>query len=112
MNSLVKYLSEGKHPVEIILRTERSAETLKNWLERNFVNVRFTDTRGGTELGFALNQEKTDLSQANLVEGTGRVRLVGSLILDYVKVQCVAEIDLQTLNGKGYLETFPEESPS
>jgi hypothetical protein len=29
--------------------------------------------------------------------------LEGGLTLNYVKVRCIADIDLQTLQGKGYL---------
>jgi hypothetical protein len=32
------------------------------------------------------------------------VRIVGGLTLDYVKVRCIAEIDLSTLEGQGHLE--------
>jgi hypothetical protein len=34
---------------------------------------------------------------------TGRVHLEGELTLDYVKVRCIADIDLQTFKGEGYL---------
>jgi hypothetical protein len=44
------------------------------------------DTKGGTELGFALDRESTDIGQADFDKGSGSVRLVGRLTLDYVKV--------------------------
>src|SRR5260221_10372403 len=49
--SLVDRLSEGEHPVELSLRPEKSVRFLREALERNYVFLRFTDTRGGTELG-------------------------------------------------------------
>jgi hypothetical protein len=104
MDSLVQRLSEGDHPVEISLRPERTLKYLKDCLDRQYVHVKFTGTRGGTELGFPLDPQESDLSHADLGAGTGRLRLVGNLTLNYVPVRCVAEIDLQTLDGVGRLE--------
>jgi hypothetical protein len=44
-----------------------------------------------------------DLGTADFGNQTGTVHLEGDLTLDYVKVRCIADIDLQTLNGKGRL---------
>jgi len=66
--------------------------------------VKFTETKGGTELGFKVDKEASDLNAANFDERTGTVRVVGGLTLDHVKVRCVAEIDLKTLEGQGHLE--------
>jgi hypothetical protein len=70
------------------------------------VHIRFADTKGGTELGFSLDPEATDIRQADFDKGSGSVRLVGNLTLDYVKVRCVANIELETLSGRGHLETI------
>jgi hypothetical protein len=43
------------------------------------------------------------LSRADFENQTGTVHLEGDLTLDYVKVRCVADIDLQTFNGQGHL---------
>jgi hypothetical protein len=40
---------------------------------------------------------------ANFDTETGNVHLVGNLTLNYVKVQCIADIELKTLEGKGRL---------
>ncbi|MEO0986106.1 MAG: hypothetical protein AAFY20_11210 [Cyanobacteria bacterium J06639_14] len=40
------------------------------------------------------------------------VHLVSEPILNYVKVQCVADIDLTTLEGKGHLEQLAELPPA
>lgn len=104
MSALVDKLCDGMHPVEVSLRPEKTIELLKECLDRGYVHVRFTGTRGGTELGIPLDREKADLSQANLESGTGRIKIVGNLTLDYVKVRCVADIDLPALNGWGKLE--------
>jgi hypothetical protein len=107
MSSLVTRLSEGEHRLEAALRPERSAKSLKESIDRNFVNVKFTDTRGGTELGFELDRRSSDLSKVNFDIPEGIVTLVGCFVLDYVKVRCVAEIDVRTLTGKGHLEPLP-----
>jgi hypothetical protein len=110
MNDLVRRLCEGEHPVEISLSPNKTVEALKQCIDRNYVHIRFTETKGGTELGFALNAEGTDISQADFKKGTGSVRFVGNLTLDYVKVRCIANIDLETLSGRGHLEAVEEKS--
>ena len=71
--------------------------------EMGYVLVKFTRTRGGTELGFPLDREATDLSGANFDEGTGTVHVEGQLILNDDPVRCIADIDLATLKGTGRL---------
>jgi uncharacterized protein YbdZ (MbtH family) len=101
--TLVQRLSSGRHPVEVSLRPERTAQALKSRIELGHVHVRFTDTRGGTEFGFELDRAASDLSQADFVRPSGKVHLEGSLTLDGVKVRCIARIDLETLSGEGHL---------
>ena len=49
--------------------------------EMGYVLVKFTETRGGTELGFPLDRAATDLSKANFDDGTGTVHVEGHPIL-------------------------------
>jgi hypothetical protein len=72
--------------------------------EMGYVLVKFTETRGGTELGFPLDRDATDVSGANFDEGTGSVHVEGHLILNDDPVRCVANIDLATLKGSGRLK--------
>jgi len=106
--SLVDRLCEGEHPVTAGLRSNNTAEAFKEALGRNYVHVRFTGTRGGTELGFKLDRPACDFSEANFEHATGRVRIEGPLTLDYVPVRCIAEIDLETLQGSGRLVKVSE----
>jgi hypothetical protein len=108
VNELVTRLSEGAHPVEAGLRPEKTVKALKESLDRGYVHIKFTDTQGGTELGVRLDREASDLSKADFEDQAGSVRLVGDLTLNYVKVRCIAEIDLKTLTGKGRLEPVGE----
>ena len=110
MNDLVRRLSEGRHPVEISIRPERSVKALKECVDRGYVHVKFTNTRGGTELGVPLDRTRTDLRGADFEQGAGRITLVGALSLDYVKVRCVAEIDLASLAGQGQLEPIEDNA--
>jgi hypothetical protein len=71
--------------------------------EMGYVLVKFTQTRGGTELGFPLDRDATELSGANFDEGTGTVHVEGYLILNDDPVRCIADIHLATLNGTGRL---------
>jgi Core binding factor beta subunit len=71
--------------------------------EMGYVLVKFTQTRGGTELGFPLDRATTDLSQANFDDSTGTVHVEGNLTLNDDPVRCIADIDLTTLKGTGRL---------
>jgi hypothetical protein len=71
--------------------------------EMGYVLVKFTQTRGGTELGFPLDRAATDLGKANFDDGTGIVHVEGHLILNDDPVRCIADIDLATLKGTGRL---------
>jgi uncharacterized protein YbdZ (MbtH family) len=101
--SLVEKLCEGEHAVVASLRPEKTSNALKERIEMGYVHIKFTETRGGTELGVRLDRETQDLSRADFENGTGMVHLEGELTLDYVKVRCLADIDLKTLAGKGHL---------
>jgi len=104
MEELVERLSRGDHPVEFSLRPEKTIGVLKDCLDRKYVHIKFTGTRGGTELGFALDPAVTDLSGADFSSATGRVKVGGELTLNYVKVRCLADIDLSTMTGIGHLQ--------
>ncbi len=102
MDELVQRLSEGDHP--IVANRYKSAQELKQAIDRGYVLLKFTDTRGGTELGVRLDNAAADLSEADFDQSTGTVHLVGNLTLNYVPVRHVADVDLATLNGTGHLE--------
>jgi uncharacterized protein YbdZ (MbtH family) len=102
-DDLVKRLSEGDHPVEASLRPAKTVQALKERIDLGYVHIKFTGTRGGTELGVRLDPDAIDISQADFENATGTVHLEGGLTLNYVKVRCIADIDLQTLAGTGHL---------
>jgi uncharacterized protein YbdZ (MbtH family) len=102
--SLVDRLCEGSHPVEAGLRPEKTVKLFKEAIDRNYVHIKFTETKGGTELGVRLDRDSCDFSKADFENGSGTVHVEGGLTLDYVNVKCIADIDLKTLTGKGRLE--------
>ena len=80
--------------------------------EMGYLLVKFTETRGGTELGFPLDRDATDLSRANFDEGTGTVHVEGHLILNDDPVRCITDIDLVTLKGTGRLKVEEKAAAS
>jgi uncharacterized protein YbdZ (MbtH family) len=105
---LVDRLCEGEHALIFNCRPERTARALKERLDMGYVHLKFTETRGSTELGLRLDSHASDWSAANFAEATGTVHIVGDLTLDYVKVRCVASLDVATLAGTGHLERVNE----
>lgn len=106
--NLVDRLCVGDHKIVVSQRPEPSVKALKEAIDNGYARVKFTETQGGTELGFKVDKDASDLSAADFEAGTGKVRLVGGLTLDYTNVRCIAEIDLQTLEGVGHLEKVQE----
>ncbi|MBE9048263.1 MbtH domain protein [Pleurocapsales cyanobacterium LEGE 10410] len=108
MNELVQRLVTGNHPVEASLKPNKTAEALKESIDRGYVHIKFTNTKGGTELGVRLDPEASNWQKADFESQTGKVHLVGNLTLNYEKVRCIADLDLQTLSGQGHLEPIEE----
>ena len=102
MNELTDRLTV-EQPVIMGGSTPTVEELRERTGEMGYVLVKFTQTRGGTELGFPLDRAATDLSAANFDQGTGTVHVEGLLILNDDPVRCIADIDLATLDGTGRL---------
>src|ERR1035441_9261841 len=74
---------------------EPSLEELKSRLEDiGTVFIKFTETRGGTDLGVRVDRAACDLSAADFNQGSGTVHVEGTLILNDDPVRCIADIDL------------------
>ena len=109
MTELPHKLSQGDHKVIYRPVRDDARGELAAAIDRKYVHVKFTETRGGTELGFPLDEERSDLSKADWEKGEGSVHLEGELNLDGVPVRCVADIDLSSVEGKGHLEILEHE---
>lgn len=108
MNKLVQHLTERKHPV-VLGGSKTSLGEFEGRIKNiGYVFLKFPGTQGGTDLGVQIDKDRTDLNLANFEQGTGSVHLEGTLVLDYTRVRCVADIDLTTLIGSGQL-VFIEE---
>ena len=96
MNNLTERLTV-EQPI-IMGGADPTAEELRERTgEMGYVLVKFPQTRGGTELGFPLDRDATDINGANFDESTGSVHVEGHLILNDDPVRCIADIDLATL---------------
>ena len=103
-NELVMKLAKGIHPVEVGLHSNKTGEAFKAAIDRGYVHIKFTETKGGTELGVRLDAQASDWSQADFSESSGVVHLEGTLILNAVKVRCLADFKMPTLTGTGHLD--------
>jgi hypothetical protein len=111
MNDLIKRLSQGEHPV-VVGGSQPSLAELQQRIETlGYVFVKFTETQGQTNLGMRVDRSATDVSQANFEQGSGSAHIEGTLTLDYVRVRCLADIDLATLQGTGRLQVLEEVRP-
>ncbi len=103
MNDLVERLAQGEHPV-IVGGAQPTVSELKRRIhDMGYVFIKFVDTRGGTDLGVRVDKDATDTSGADFEKATGTVHVEGTLSLNYVKVRCVADIDMVTMSGSGHL---------
>jgi len=109
MNELTERLATGDHPVTMG-GPQPSVEELQNRIEEiGWVHIKFTDTRGGTDLGIRLDREATDVSSADFEKATGTVHVEGNLTLNNDPVRLIADLDVATLNGTGHLVLREEE---
>jgi len=109
INELVHRLSEGKHEVVIGHRDE-SYEEIKQRIEDGYIHIKFTQTRGGTELGINVDLNNTNLKELDFNKGEGLLHIEGTTNLNYNAVRCIADIDLATRKGEGCLQVVEEES--
>ncbi len=111
MNELVERLAQGEHPVMVGGPQPSLSEFQQRIEEMGYVFIKFTETRGGTDLGVHVDKGATNTHQANFEQATGTVHIEGTLTLNYVKVRCIADIDLATLRGSGHLIVLEEVTP-
>lgn len=108
MDELVRNLVTGTH--ELSAARSTSPDDLKQAIERGYVLIKFTQTQGGTELGVRLDQSRSSTGSADFAAGTGAVKLVGTLVLNYNEVELTADIAVDTLKGSGALKLLKDEA--
>jgi len=107
MDYLVEKLLNKQH-IDFESRTESMQEIKERLTEMKFVFVTFTETNGGTELGINVDLALTNIRNADFEQGTGVISVVGTCKLNYQRIRCIAEVDLSTKKGTGYLEPLDE----
>jgi uncharacterized protein YbdZ (MbtH family) len=90
--------------VQAVCRPESATGPFLSRMDAGFVHILFPGTRGGTELGITVDPDASDWSRADPARTTGTVRVVGDVVLDFQPLRCVAEIDLASLSGQGWVE--------
>ncbi len=108
INELVQRLSEGKYEVVIGHRDE-PYEEIKERIEGGYIHIKFTQTRGGTELGISVDLKSTNVKDLDFTKGEGLLHIEGITNLNYIAVRLIADIDLASRKGEGYLEVVSEE---
>jgi len=104
MSDLPQRLAESQ-PVTFLPRRDDGFSELKAAVDRKFVHVRFTETRGGTEIGVPL-EAGSDLSGADWEGRKGTIHIEGELELDGVRARCIADLDIASLQGTGRLQAL------
>ena len=56
-----------------------------------------------------MDSQLTHLEGADFEIGKGTLQLVGTCELNFHKIRCIADIDLETRQGIGYLELLSEQ---
>lgn len=108
MDELVERLSAEGQNVVVGGPSPSAGEFQQRITERGYVFIKFPDSRGGTDLGVRVDEDATDVSKADFANATGSVHIEGTLTLNYVKVRCVADIELSSLSGQGHLVALDE----
>ncbi|MFR9676969.1 hypothetical protein [Streptomyces sp. TR06-5] len=108
MDELVERLSVEGQSVVVGGPAPSAKELHRRITEMRYVFIKFGESRGGTDLGVRVDEDRTDLGSADFAAGTGSVHIEGTLTLNYVKVRCVADIDLTSLAGTGHLVAVEE----
>lgn len=111
INELVQKLSIGDHKVSMNERGETLLE-IKERIERGFVHIKFTETKGGTELGINVDKNNSNVDKIDFDKGQGDLHLEGTTTLNYNKVRCIVNIKLETMTGKGYLKIEDDSAKS
>ncbi len=104
MNDLVLKLTK-QNDVTIGHRNETSLEIQKN-IKNGFVHINFMNTQGETDLCINVDPQKTNLSEVDFANGYGILHIEGVTNLNFHQVQCIADIDMSTRKGTGYLKLY------
>ncbi|MBN4055430.1 MbtH domain protein [bacterium AH-315-K03] len=111
MNKLIEQLS--KKQAIVGGGNFRGIEAFKEQIDKDYVFIKFTEPYGDVDLAIHPDKETSDWESADFENATGVVHLEGEIGLNYVKCRLVADVNLDTLKGEGYLvpiEEMPESA--
>jgi hypothetical protein len=108
INELVQRLSDGKHEVMLGYRNEPYDE-IKQRIADGYTHIKFTQTKGGTELGINVDLDNTNIENVDFIKGHGVLHIEGTTNLNYNFVRCIADIDIASRKGVGFLQIISEE---
>lgn len=74
-----------------------------------YIHLKFTQTRGGTELGINVDLNNTNVQELDFTNGKGMLHIKGNTNLNYNQVRCIADIGLETRKGEGFLQVIEKE---
>jgi uncharacterized protein YbdZ (MbtH family) len=100
---LLERFSKPDQPVEVILEADKTAHALMTCIGNGYMHMKFIDARGEVELGVILDREAVEIHTADFENQKGVVHLEGGLIINCQRIRCIADINLETLTGRGYL---------
>jgi len=106
-NELVQKLTK-EQPVQVIRYLDSnkpSVEKLRRATEIGYVLVKFTETKGGTELGCNVKNED---SRCKVEWKQNQISIYGRLKLDFTPVLVHATINLDTFTGTGHVEVIQD----
>ncbi len=101
---IVDYLSTGDHPLTLDTYSGGQGVGLEPLIHQGYVVIRFLDTRGHTALGIRLERDRCVLDNCDFSKHEGKIRLVGTLILNDSRVRCTADLNLEDGMGTGHLD--------
>lgn len=108
MDDLLQRLTSGSQAIVVGGPSPSAQELGKRLTDIGYVFIKFTETKGGTELGLRVDPVATRLDEADFTAGNGNVHIEGTLTLNFVPMRCVADINVSSLTGQGLLLEMPE----
>jgi uncharacterized protein YbdZ (MbtH family) len=102
-DALLQSLTSGDHPVRVGLDPEASFEAFLEAVGRGYVVVEFTDTRGGTRLGFPIDRKTSAIGDSSTKTLSDHLHLEGTLRLNGTAVRCIINLESGSLIGTGRL---------
>lgn len=107
---LISQLTIGVHPVDVG-GYQPQARVLQGCIEEScHVKIKFSPNFGSADVNVSLDMEACDFVTADFDGRKGEIHLEGTSTLDNRAVRCIADIDLSTMDGTGYLILLEEWS--